>query len=79
MKTAERLKALKAAAIKKQLELKQIQSDEALGRELMRFQHIKELKALIEAKKIEQHEANMRPFMYKKVKPDGYYKYWVEC
>ena len=31
------------------------------------------------AKEKELHETKMRPFMFKKVKPDGYYKYWVEC
>ena len=84
---------LKAAAKKKQVEAKQIQADKALGMELMRLQHIKELEEMIKAKKLELreakeaatakekelHETKMRPFMFKKVKPDGYYKHWVEC
>ena len=78
MKITDRLKALKAAALKKQQELQETQSDEAFGRELMRLQHIKELEKQIKAKQRELHDAQMSPFMGKKIKPDGYYKYWIE-
>ena len=43
MKIADRLKALKIAALKKQKELMELQADTAFGRELMRLQHLKEL------------------------------------
>ena len=102
-KIAERLRALKVAALKKQQDLKDIESDAAFGRELMRLHQIKELEKEVKAKKEqlqeakikaasdsdnskendiakekELHEARMEPFRFKKVKPDGYYKYWIE-